>query len=105
MEVMCVEIDAGLPIVVLEPSCGSVFRDELPNLFPRDARASRLRHQVFLLSEFVVKHAAGYTPPKLSAKILLHGHCHHKALMKMNEEESLLRPLVVEPEYPDAECC
>ncbi len=30
------QIDAGLPIVVLEPSCASVFRDELRNLFPTD---------------------------------------------------------------------
>ena len=34
-------IDAGRPIVVLEPSCASVFRDELRNLFPDDARADR----------------------------------------------------------------
>ena len=105
MDVLCAEIDAGLPIVVLEPSCASVFRDELPNLFPHDARASRLRKQVFLLSEFLVKHAPGYAPPKLSAKILLHGHCHHKALMKMNDEESLLRRMGVELECPDAGCC
>jgi len=105
MDVLGAEIDAGLPIVVLEPSCASVFRDELPNLFPHDARASRLRHQVFLLSEFLVKHAPGYAPPKLSAKILLHGHCHHKALMKMNDEESLLRRMGVELECPDAGCC
>ena len=31
-------IDAGVPIVVLEPSCASVFRDELRNLFPTDQR-------------------------------------------------------------------
>ncbi len=105
LDVLGAEIDAGLPIVVLEPSCASVFRDELPNLFPHDARASRLRHQVFLLSEFLAKHAPGYAPPKLSAKILLHGHCHHKALMKMNDEESLLRRMGVELECPDAGCC
>ena len=46
-------IDAGVPIVVLEPSCASVFRDELRNLFPADARAERLRRQTFLLSEFL----------------------------------------------------
>ena len=28
------QIDAGMPIVVLEPSCASVFRDELRSLFP-----------------------------------------------------------------------
>ena len=105
MDVLGAEIDAGLPIVVLEPSCASVFGDELRNLFPHNARASRLRQQVFLLSEFLVQHAPGYEPPQLSAKILLHGHCHHKALMKMNDEESLLRHMGVELECPDAGCC
>jgi len=105
MDALGADIDAGLPIVVLEPSCASVFRDELRNLFPHDARANRLRKQVFLLSEFLVKYAPGYKPPKLSAKILLHGHCHHKALMKMNGEESLLRRMGAELECPDAGCC
>jgi Fe-S oxidoreductase len=94
-----------LPIVVLEPRCASVFRDELRNLLPHDARARRLRQQVFLLSEFLVKHAPGYEPPQLSAKILLHGHCHHKALMKMNDEESLLRRMGADLECPDTGCC
>jgi len=105
MDVLGAEIDAGLPIVVLEPSCASVFRDELRTLLPHDARASRLRQQVFLLSQFLVKHAPGYEPPQLSAKILLHGHCHHKALMKMNDEESLLRHTGAELECPDTGCC
>ena len=105
MSVLSAEIDAGLPIVVLEPSCASVFRDELYNLFPHDARANRLRQQVFLLGEFLVKHGPGYEPPKLSAKILLHGHCHHKALMKMKDEETLLRRVGTELECPDAGCC
>jgi len=105
MDVLGAEIDAGLPIVVLEPSCASVFRDELYNLFPHDARASRLRQQVFLLSEFLMKRAPGYESPKLSAKILLQGHCHHKALMKMKDEETLLRRMGTELECPDAGCC
>lgn len=36
------EIEAGIPIVGLEPSCIAVFRDELTNLFPRDERAQAL---------------------------------------------------------------
>jgi Fe-S oxidoreductase len=105
MDVLSAEIDAGLPIIVLEPSCASVFRNELVNLFPHDARASRLRQQTFLLGDFLEKHSPGYTPPKLSARILLHGHCHHKALMKMTDEESLLRRMGVELECPDTGCC
>ena len=36
------EIEAGIPIIGLEPSCVAVFRDELINLFPHDERAQAL---------------------------------------------------------------
>jgi Fe-S oxidoreductase len=98
-------IDAGRPIVVLEPSCASVFRDELRNLFPDDARADRLRRQTFLLSEFLERHAPGYQPPRLDRKVVLHGHCHHKALMKMTDEESLLRKMGADLQPVDSGCC
>jgi Fe-S oxidoreductase len=91
--------------VVLEPSCASVFRDELGNLFPGDARADRLRRQTFLLSEFLEHHAPGYRPPPLPQKVLLHGHCHHKALMKMNDEESVLRKMGSDLKSLDSGCC
>jgi FAD/FMN-containing dehydrogenase/Fe-S oxidoreductase len=105
LQVLGEDIDAGLPIVVLEPSCASVFRDELRNLFPADERAARLRKQTFLLSEFLEKQAPGYIPPRLDRKVLLHGHCHHKALMKMTDEESLLRKMGTELQPLDAGCC
>ena len=105
MQVLGEQIDAGLPIVVLEPSCASVFRDELQNLFPAEERANRLRRQTFLLSEFLERHAPGYQPPQLSGKVLLHGHCHHKALMKMNDEESLLRKMGADLQSLDSGCC
>jgi Fe-S oxidoreductase len=99
------QLDAGLPIVVLEPSCASVFRDELHNLFPTDESAGRLRKQTFLLSEFLQNRAPDYLPPSLSGKVILHGHCHHKALMKINDEESLLRKMGMELQSLDSGCC
>ncbi len=99
------EIEAGTPVVVLEPSCASVFRDEMRNLLPSDARATRLRSQTFLLSEFLDRHAPGYQPPRLSAKVVLHGHCHQKALMKLTSEESLLRKMGAELQTLDSGCC
>jgi Fe-S oxidoreductase len=98
-------IDAGVPIVVLEPSCASVFRDELRGLFPANARAERLRKQTFLLSEFLERHAPAFDPPRLEGQVLVHGHCHHKALMKMNDEETLLRKMGATVTSPDAGCC
>jgi Fe-S oxidoreductase len=99
------QIDAGLPLIVLEPSCASVFRDELRNLFPDDARAARLRSQTFLLSEFLERHAPDYQVPQLARKVLLHGHCHHKAVLKFGDQESLLRKMGVELESLDSGCC
>ncbi len=99
------QIDAGLPVVVLEPSCASVFRDELVNLLPNDARAKKLRAQTFLLSEFLGHRAPGYKRPQLARRILVHGHCHHKALMKMTDEISLLQQMGAEVHSPDAGCC
>jgi Fe-S oxidoreductase len=98
-------IDAGVPIVVLEPSCASVFRDELRSLFPNDARAARLSSQTVLLSELLESREVAYQPPRLARKVLLHGHCHHKAIMKLGPEESLLRRAGAEVQSPDAGCC
>ena len=98
-------IDAGVPIVVLEPSCASVFRDELRNLFPDDRRAAKLGAQTFLLSEFLERKVPGYSPPKIAGKVVVHGHCHHKALMKMTDEEALLKRTGADVQALDAGCC
>jgi FAD/FMN-containing dehydrogenase/Fe-S oxidoreductase len=105
LQVLSRELEAGIPVVVLEPSCASVFRDELPNLLPSDSRATRLRSQTFLLSEFLENQAHHYKPPPLARKVMLHGHCHQKALMKMTSEESLLRKMGVELQGLDSGCC
>ena len=100
------EIDSGMPVVVLEPSCASVFRDELTNFFATDERAQRLSKQTFLLSEFLVRHAADYQPPQLAGReIVLHGHCHHKSLMGMHDEMSLLKTTAANVDLLDSGCC
>ena len=99
------EIEAGVPIVGLEPSCIGVFRDELVNLFPHDARAQALSRQTFLLSEFLETHTPRVPLPRLDRKAILHGHCHHKSLMKMTAEEAVLRRLGVDFHSPAAGCC
>jgi Fe-S oxidoreductase/FAD/FMN-containing dehydrogenase len=98
-------IEAGIPVIGLEPSCVAVFRDELCNLFPHDHRAQTLSRRTFLLSEFVETHAASFTFPRLERKALLHGHCHHKSIMKMTAEESILRRIGVDFLAPAPGCC
>jgi FAD/FMN-containing dehydrogenase/Fe-S oxidoreductase len=99
------EIEAGIPVVGLEPSCVAVFRDELINLFPNDARAQALSKQTFLLSEFLEKHSTGAPLPQLNRNALLHGHCHHKSIMGMSAEESLLHRLGITTQSPAPGCC
>jgi len=99
------EIQGGIPVVVLEPSCAAVFRDELINLFPNDARAQLLSRRTFLLSEFLQKQAKDFQLPKLLRKAILHGHCHHKSVMKMTDEESVLKKMDVDFHAPAPGCC
>jgi hypothetical protein len=47
------DIAAGVPVVGLEPSRVSAFRDELPALFPDDPRAARLARQPHSLAELL----------------------------------------------------
>ncbi len=105
MDELLPEIEAATPIIVLEPSCASVFRDELTNLFPKDLRAQALSKQVFLLSEFLEQRAKDFPLPRLRRRALIHGHCHHKAIMKMTDEEAVLRRLAVDFTAPAPGCC
>jgi FAD/FMN-containing dehydrogenase/Fe-S oxidoreductase len=103
------EIEAGVPVIGLEPSCVAVFRDELLNFFPHDERAHALSKQTFLLSEFLEQELGPNSDdarlPQLHRKALLHGHCHHKSIMKMTAEESILRRLGIDFHSPAPGCC
>lgn len=98
-------IRAGVPLVGLEPSCVSVFRDELANFFPDDKDAKRLQQQALLLSEFLERKAPGLALPQLRRRVLVQGHCHHKSLMKMTDEESVLNKMGLDVDLPDSGCC
>jgi Fe-S oxidoreductase len=98
------DLRVGTPIVGLEPSCIAVFRDELVGLFPHDEDALRLSRQVMTLGEFLTAHAPGRLP-RFVARVLLHGHCHQKAVMGMDGELAVLGAMGVEVERPDAGCC
>jgi FAD/FMN-containing dehydrogenase/Fe-S oxidoreductase len=105
LDALSQEIEKGTSLVVLEPSCAAVFRDELINLFPRDARAQALSRQTFLLSEFLQQKAKHFRLPKLQRRALVHGHCHHKSIMKMTDEETVLREMGIDFYAPAPGCC
>ncbi len=99
------EIEAGTPVVGLEPSCVAAFRDELLNLYPMDEDAKRLSHNTFFLSEFLVKKVPEFKPPRLGRKAIVQKHCHHDHVMGYKEENQLLQKLGLDFEVLDSGCC
>ncbi len=105
LETLRLEIQQGMPLVVLEPSCAAVFRDELVNLFPQDEDAQRLCRQTFSLAEFLAKHAPDFNLPHLDRKAIVHGHCHHKAILKMEADKKILDKTGLDYQVLDSGCC
>jgi Fe-S oxidoreductase len=105
MAVLADDIHAGTPIIGLEPACVSVFREELPNLFPFSEQAKRLRGQVVLLSEYLDRKAGAFPFPPLAREAVVHGHCHHKAVLKMDAEESVMKKMGLDYRLLDSGCC
>ena len=99
------DIEDGTPIIGLEPSCVTVFRDELVNLFPSNLDAQRLKEQTYLFSEFLVKYAKDCSFKPLNKKAIVQGHCHHKSVLKFEDEKEILQRLGLDFEILDSGCC
>ncbi len=101
----------GVPIVGVEPSCLLMFRDEYPDLL-RDETSRAVAFQAYLLDELVDQvvgedaSVASAFRNDVKSDILVHGHCHQKALAGM---DATLRALRLVPGYTaelvDAGCC
>lgn len=98
-------INAGVPLVVLEPSCCAVFRDELKELYPNNTEAVRLCKQACTLGEFLRHHAPDYQVPRLHRRAVLHGHCHHKAIMGVDCELQVLKAMELDFKKLESGCC
>ncbi|HEX2500294.1 MAG TPA: heterodisulfide reductase-related iron-sulfur binding cluster, partial [Methylomirabilota bacterium] len=100
----------GRPIVGLEPSCLLTLRDEYPELV-RTEDARIVARQSFLLEEFLKKELAAGHPLFARAhsaagrKVLLHGHCHQKALVGTAPTVAVLKAAGYEVSEVDAGCC
>jgi FAD/FMN-containing dehydrogenase/Fe-S oxidoreductase len=100
--------EKGTPIVGLEPSCLLKLRDEYPE-FVRTEAARQVAQHSFLLEEFVMREVnAGRL--SLGAhgqgkKVLLHSHCHQKALVGSAPTIAMLKAAGYEVSEADTGCC
>jgi len=82
-------VQAGVPIVGLEPSCLGVLRTDAAELIA-DPRAREVAAGVFTLSE-LLERTAGYEPPDLSGtSIVVQPHCHHASVLGFEADVALL---------------
>jgi Fe-S oxidoreductase len=98
------EIEAGTPLIGLEPACLGTFKDELLNLFPDHPAALRLSKQAVLFSDFLLAQTP-WQPRALGVKAIVHGHCHQKSIFGMTGELKLLARLGVDAKLLDSGCC
>ncbi|MBT6101071.1 MAG: FAD-binding oxidoreductase [Oceanospirillaceae bacterium] len=97
------KLPAGCSVIVLEPSCLSVFKDELLSAFPEDTRALDLRKRAKTLTRFLSE--SSVTLAKQLNSGILHLHCHDKSLgISSHEREWMLR-CFKDLQEPESGCC
>ena len=103
LQTLAPQLERRLPVVILEPGCLSVFRDEIHQLFPHDERALRLGKSVVSLAEILNR--KGYRAMLDEPILLMHAHCHQKALWGTADDVALLKRAGAELATPDTGCC
>jgi len=82
-------VEAGVPIVGLEPSCLAALRVDGPELIA-DPRAAEVGRGVFTLAE-LLQRTVGYQPPDLSGRtIVVQAHCHQASVVGFDADLQLL---------------
>ena len=99
----------GVPVIGIEPSCILTLRDEYLTLASDKRRAKLVAQNAFTLEEFVVREAEAGRLQKIfkadSGKALLHGHCHHKALVGNEATVEALKVAGYAVEVIPSGCC
>ncbi|MGW1027366.1 FAD-binding and (Fe-S)-binding domain-containing protein [Streptomyces sp. NPDC002577] len=81
LDLMAPVLNSDVPVVVLEPSCASALRTDLPELLHDDPRAARLAARVLTFAEALERHAPDWTPPALDRPVAGQTHCHQHAVL------------------------
>ncbi|MFJ8793658.1 FAD-binding and (Fe-S)-binding domain-containing protein [Streptomyces sp. NPDC102462] len=81
LDLMDPVLRAGVPVVVLEPSCAATLRTDLPELLHDDPRAARLAAAVVTFAEALERYAPDWTPPAVDRPAAGQTHCHQHAVL------------------------
>ncbi|WP_433869056.1 FAD-binding and (Fe-S)-binding domain-containing protein [Saccharopolyspora sp. CA-218241] len=99
-------IEAGTPVVGLEPSCTAVFRSDSRELLPHDEDAARLRERFHTLAELLTECSpGGWRPPELGADAVVQTHCHQHAVLGFDADRQAMRRAGIDADVLDSGCC
>lgn len=98
-----VNLPADSDVIVLEPACLSVFRDELLALKGEDPRAQDLAARTITLADCLNR--LGVKPERKLGTALLHLHCHQKALFDSSADRELMAQCFESLQEPEPGCC
>jgi len=107
-------ISESSPLIGIEPSAILTFRDEYPDLVDSSLKedSKKLSENVFMFEEFVMQDAGCRMQDVVSQftrkpeKIILHGHCHQKALGSVETTRRMLSiPVNYEVTEIKSGCC
>ncbi len=90
-------------VIVLEPSCLSVFKDELLKMHPDDANATDLAIRCVSLIGFLI--SENIRPKTNLDQAILHTHCHDKSADTPNLEQEWLKGCFSKIIEPEESCC
>ncbi|MFI0449294.1 FAD-binding and (Fe-S)-binding domain-containing protein [Actinomadura sp. 6N118] len=109
LDVLEPALEAGLPVIGLEPSCTVMLRDEAAELLPGDPRAKLLAESMVTLAEVVAGHVAAHEGDwpfeRLDVAAVSQVHCHQEAKGSYDPDRAVLERLGVETDVIGAGCC
>jgi FAD/FMN-containing dehydrogenase/Fe-S oxidoreductase len=102
-------LDEGLKVVVCEPSCASALNDDLPDLIANQEVAEQLKNGVMMIDVFLANEfEKGHLDVKFETQsnaVVIHGHCHQKALYGTNTMKALLKDASSSVSEIPSGCC
>jgi len=96
--------EQGLPILTLEPSCLSMLKDDYRDLWPGKASEAVAR-SAMSIEDFLVDHLPPLNRTGDQPPVLLHGHCHQKALWGTGGTRRLLEAAGYRVTEIESTCC
>jgi Fe-S oxidoreductase len=101
--VLAPQLDAGIPIVGLEPSCTAVLRRDAAELVHDDPRTAALASSTLTFAEFLNR--SEWEPPAVQTEALVQTHCHQHAVLGFDADRALMARAGIHADIPDSGCC